>query len=134
MYRADGHGRAAYQPRILLAFLLYGLLRWDPFLPPDRATLPGSTAFRVPAGNSTPDHVTIARFRVPKQAMAGLLIQSLKLYAAANRTHATLEALVAELLSQAAEVDRAEDRQHGTACGDALPQALAGRAERLAKL
>jgi transposase len=40
-------------------------------------------AFRVLAGNSTPDHVTIARFRVRhEQALAGLLIQSLKLAAA----------------------------------------------------
>jgi hypothetical protein len=49
--------------------------------------------------------------------------------AAANRTHAHLQAQVAELLAQAAEADRAEDQQHGTARGDALPQALAGRAE-----
>jgi Transposase domain (DUF772) len=91
-------------------------------------------AFRVLAGNATPDHVTIARFRVRhEQALAGLLVQSLKLCAAAglgrlglvaldgtkiaanaaaaaNRTHATLEAQVAELLQQAAEADRAEDR------------------------
>jgi transposase len=40
-------------------------------------------AFRVLAANSTPDHVTIARFRVRhEQALAGLLIQSLKLCAA----------------------------------------------------
>jgi transposase len=32
-------------------------------------------AFRVLAGNSTPDHVTIARFRVRhEQALAGLLV------------------------------------------------------------
>ena len=54
--------------------------------------------------------------------------------AAANRTHAHLEAQVAELLQQAAEADRAEDQQHGAARGDELPQVLAGRAERLARL
>jgi hypothetical protein len=41
---------------------------------------------------------------------------------------------LAKLLAQAAEADRAEDRQHGTARGDELPRALAGRAERLARL
>src|SRR5829696_10396814 len=105
-----------------------------------------------------PDHVTIARFRVRhEQALAGLLVQSLKLCAAAgmvrlglvaldgtkveanataaaNRTHAHLETQVAELLQQAAAIDQAEDREHGTARGDELPQALAGRAERLARL
>jgi hypothetical protein len=54
--------------------------------------------------------------------------------AAANRTHAHLEAQVAELLQQAAEADRAEEREQGPARGDALPRALAGRAERLARL
>jgi hypothetical protein len=102
--------------------------------------------------------VTIARFRVRhEQALAGLLVASLKLCAAAgmvrlglvaldgtkieanaaaaaNRTHAHLEAQVAELLQQAAEADRAEDRQHGAGRGDELPRALAGRAERLARL
>jgi hypothetical protein len=102
--------------------------------------------------------VTIARFRVRhEQALAGLLVASLKLCAAAgmvrlglvaldgtkieanaaaaaNRTHATLEAQVAELLAQAAEADQREDLQHGDARGDELPRALAGRAERLARL
>jgi hypothetical protein len=115
-------------------------------------------AFRILAANSTPDHVTIARFRVRHEhALAGLLIQSLKLCAAAgmvrlglvaldgtkveanaaaaaNRTHAHLEAQVADLRQQVAATDQAEDRQHGAARGDALPQALAGRAERLARL
>jgi hypothetical protein len=115
-------------------------------------------AFRVLADNATPDHVTIARFRVRhEQALAGLLVASLRLCAAAglvrlglvaldgtkveanaaaaaNRTHAHLEAQVAELLAQAAAADRAEDRQHGAARGEELPRALAGRAERLARL
>ncbi|MDF2745001.1 MAG: family transposase, partial [Actinomycetia bacterium] len=115
-------------------------------------------AFRVLSGNRAPDHVTIARFRVRhEQALAGLLIQSLKLCAgagmvrvglialdgtkieanaaaAANRTHAHLEAQVAELLQQATATDQAEDREHGAARGDELPRALAGRAERLARL
>jgi Transposase domain (DUF772) len=115
-------------------------------------------AFRVLAGNRTPDHVTIARFRVRhEQALAGLLVQSLQLCAAAgivrlglvaldgtkieanaaaaaNRTHAHLQAQVAELLQQAAAADRADDQLHGAGRGDELPRALAGRAERLARL
>src|SRR5215207_521985 len=122
------------------------------------ASLPRSLALRVLSGNSTPDHVTIARFRVRHEhALAGLLVQSLRLSAAAgmvrlglvaldgtkieanaaaaaNRTHAHLEAQVAELLSQAAEADRVEDREHGLSRGDKVPRAVAGRAERLARL
>jgi transposase len=51
-------------------------------------------AFRILAGNRTPDHVTIARFRVRhEQALAGLLIQSLKLCAAAGLVRLGLVAL-----------------------------------------
>jgi transposase len=157
-YRADGHGRAAYQPRMLLAVLLYGYCTGTRSSRQIERRCAEDIAFRVLNGNSAPDHVTIARFRVRhEQALAGLLVQSLKLCAAAgmvrlglvaldgtkteanaaaaaNRTHARLEAQVAELLSQAAEADRAEDREHGSARGDELPQSLAGRAERLARL
>jgi hypothetical protein len=115
-------------------------------------------AFRVLAGNQAPDHVTIARFRVRhQQALAGFLIQSLKLCAAAglvrlgvvaldgtklagnaaekaNRTQQKLEGEVAEILHQAAALDEREDRQHGDPRGDELPKALASKAGRLARL
>jgi hypothetical protein len=115
-------------------------------------------AFRVLAGNQAPDHVTIARFRVRhQQALAGFLVQSLKLCAAAglvrlgvvaldgtkvaanaadraNRTLAKLEDEVAQMLREAAEVDQAEDRQHGPARGDQLPAELTGPTTRLARL
>jgi transposase len=157
-YRADGHGRAAYAPRMLLAVLLYAYCTGIRSSRQIERRCHEDIAFRVLSGNSTPDHVTIARFRVRhEQALAGLLIQSLRLCAtagmvrlglialdgtkveanaatAANRTHAHLEAQVAELLSQAADADQAEDREHGAASGDVLPRALASRAERLARL
>jgi hypothetical protein len=115
-------------------------------------------AFRVLAGNATPDHVTIARFRVRhEQALAGFLVASLKLCAAAgmvrvgtvaldgtklagnaaekaNRTHDKLEAEIAEILRQAAEADQRDDREHGDARGDELPAALASKIGRLARL
>jgi hypothetical protein len=99
------------------------------------------------AGNQVPDHVTIARFRVRhQQALAELLVQSLRLCAAAglvrlslvaldgtkvaanaadkaNRTLDKLQTEVAEILREAAEADQAEDRQHGDARGDELPAA-----------
>jgi len=157
-YRADGHGRAAYEPRMLLAVLLYGYCTGVRSSRQIERRCHEDVAFRVLSGNSTPDHVTIARFRVRHEhALAGLLVQSLRLSAAAgmvrlglvaldgtkieanaaaaaNRTHAHLEAQVAELLSQAAEADRVEDREHGLSRGDKVPRAVAGRAERLARL
>jgi len=157
-YRADGHGRAAYEPRMLLAVLLYGYCTGVRSSRQIERRCHEDVALRVLSGNSTPDHVTIARFRVRHEhALAGLLVQSLRLSAAAgmvrlglvaldgtkieanaaaaaNRTHAHLEAQVAELLSQAAEADRVEDREHGLSRGDEVPRAVAGRAERLARL
>jgi transposase len=157
-YRADGHGRAAYQPRMLLGVLLYAYCTGIRSSRQIERRCHEDVAFRVLASNSIPDHVTIARFRVRhEQALAGLLVASLQLCAAAgmvrlglialdgtkieanaaaaaNRTHAHLQAQVTELLAQAAAADRAEDCQHGVARGDALPRALAGRAERLARL
>jgi Transposase domain (DUF772) len=115
-------------------------------------------AVRVLAANHTPDHVTIARFRVRhEQALAGFLVASLRLCAeagmvqvgvvaldgtklagntsdVANRPLAKLHAEVAEVLGQAAEADRREDAQHGAARGSELPAALASKAGRLARL
>jgi hypothetical protein len=115
-------------------------------------------AFRVLAANQSPDHVTIARFRVRhEQALAGFLVASLKLCAAggmvkvgtvaldgttlagnaadkANRTRDRLEAEVAEILRQAAETDQHEDRLFGEARGDELPAVLASKTSRLARL
>jgi transposase len=156
-YRADGHGRAAYGPGMLLGVLLYGYCTGVRSSRQIERRCHEDIAFRVLAGNSTPDHVTIAASGRHEQALAGLLVASLRLCAAAgmvrlglvaldgtkiqanaaaaaNRTHAHLEAQVAALLQQAAEADRAEDQQHGTGDGDALPRALAGRAERLTRL
>jgi Transposase DDE domain len=107
---------------------------------------------------STTVHVTIARFRARHEtALAGFLVESLKLCAAAgmvhvgtvaldgtklagnaadkaNRTHERLEEEVAEILRQATEADRHEDRLFGDARGDELPPALASKTGRLARL
>jgi len=112
-------------------------------------------AFRVLAANQTPDHVAIAQFPVRhQQALAGFLVASLKLCAAAgmvrvgtvaldgtklaanaaSRTHEKIEREVAEILRQAAEADQRDDLKHGDARGDELPNALASRAGRLARL
>jgi transposase len=62
-YRADGHGRAAYEPRMLLGVLLYGYCTGVRSSRQIERRYHEDIGFRVLAGNSTPDHVTIARFR-----------------------------------------------------------------------
>jgi transposase len=157
-HRDDGHGHPAYDPKLLLGVLLYGYCLGVRSSRQLERRCQEDIAFRVLAGNQTPDHVTIARFRVRhEQALAGFLVESLKLCAAAgmvkvgtvaldgtklagnasdkaNRTLDRLEAEVAEILRQAADADQREDRLFGEARGDELPQALASKAGRLARL
>jgi transposase len=157
-HRNDGHGHPAYDPKTLLGVLLYAYclgVRSSRQL--ERRCIE-DLAFRVLAGNQAPDHVTIARFRIRhEQALAGFLVESLRLCAAAgmvrvgtvvldgtklaanaaeraNRTHDKLRDEAAEILRQAAEADQREDREHGDACGDELPAALASKAGRLQRL
>ena len=130
----------AYDPKALLGVLLCGYrigVRSSRQLehPLHRGSrLPGPVA-----GNHTPDHVTIARFRARHEAaLAGFLVESLKLCAAAgmvrvgtvaldgtklaahaadkaNHTHERREDEVAEILRQAAAADQREDHEHGPA-------------------
>jgi transposase len=157
-YRADGHGRAAYDPKALLGVLLYAYCLGVRSSRQIERRCSEDIPFRVLAANQTPDHVTIARFRVRhEQALAGFLVESLKLCAAAgmvqvgtvaldgtklagnaadkaNRTLDKLQAEVAEILRQAAAADQREDRLFGDARGDELPEALASKTGRLARL
>jgi transposase len=157
-YRADGHGHPAYDPTTLLGVLLYAYAIGVRSSRQLERRCREDLAFRVLAGNQLPDHVTIARFRVRhQQALAGFLVQSLQLCAAAglvrlgtvaldgtkvaanaantaSHTHDKLEREVAEILRQATEIDQREDLQHGQARGDELPEALASKAGRLARL
>jgi transposase len=157
-HRDDGHGHPAYDPKLLLGVLLYAYCLGVRSSRQVERRCVEDLAFRVLAANQTPDHVTIARFRVRhQQALAGILIDSLRLCAAAgmvrvgtvaldgtklagnaaeraNRTLDKLEAEVAEILRQAADADQHEDLEHGPSRGDELPEALASKAGRLQRL
>ena len=157
-HRDDGHGHPAYHPKTLLGVLLYAYTIGVRSSRQVERRCVEDVAFRVLAANQTPDHVTIARFRARhQQALAGFLVESLKLCAAAgmvrlgtvaldgtkvaanaaeraNRTHDKLEGEVAEILRQAAEADQREDGARGQARGDELPPELACKAGRLARL
>jgi len=157
-HRDDGHGHPAYDPKTLLGVLLYGYCLGVRSSRQLERRCQEDITFRVLAANQTPDHVTIARFRVRhEQALAGFLVESLKLCAAAgmikvgvvaldgtklagnaaDKANCTLDRLereVAEILKQAAKADQREDRLFGDARGDELPAALASKADRLARL
>jgi transposase len=157
-HRADGHGHPAYDPKMLLGVLLYAYAIGVRSSRQVERRCQEDVAFRVLAANQTPDHVTIARFRVRhQQALAGFLVESLQLCAAAgmvrvgvvaldgtkvaanasdkaNRTQEKLEREVAEILRQAAETDQHEDQLFGDVRGDELPPELASKADRLARL
>ena len=84
-YRTDGHGHPAYDPKLLLGVLLYGYCLGVRSSRQLERRYQEDIAFRVLAANQLPDHVTIARFRVRhQQALAGFLVASLKLCAAAG--------------------------------------------------
>jgi transposase len=157
-HRDDGHGHPAYDPKTLLGVLLYAYCVGVRSSRQIERRLTEDIAFRVLAANHTPDHVTIARFRVRhQQALADFLVASLKLCEAAgmvrvgtvaldgtkvaanaattaSHTLDKIEAEVAQILRQAADADQREDLEHGQARGDELPDALASKAGRLARL
>jgi transposase len=144
-YRADGHGRAAHEPRMMVALLLYAYARGERSSRQIERNLHDDVAYRVIAANATPDHATIARFRQRHEqaiaelfgevlglcAMAGiaqatvLCVDSTKLNANASRDATrTYEQLAKEILEEADATDQAEDEQFGERRGDELPLEL----------
>jgi transposase len=145
-YRADGHGRAAHDPAMMVARLVYAYARGQRSSRVIERGCFEDIAFRVISANRQPDHTTIARFRQRHEcALAALFGQVLGFCAQAGladvavlavdgtRVHANAseramrdyEQLAAEALQEAAEVDAAEDERFGDRRGDELPAELA---------
>src|SRR3954449_6213781 len=141
-YRADGHGRAAHDPAMMVALLLYVYAIGERSSRRVERRCLEDVATRVICANQTPDHTTIARFRQRHEAaLAGLFGEVLALCAEAGLVevgivavdgtkvhanasqHATrdYEQIAAEMLEEADAVDRAEDEQFGDRRGDELP-------------
>jgi transposase len=84
-YREDGHGRAAYEPSMMVALLLYC---WARGMRSSRAierACVEDVACRVIAAHQQPDHATIARFvERHERALAGLFGEVLTLCADAG--------------------------------------------------
>lgn len=160
-YRADGHGRPAYDPAVMVALLLYGYCTGVRSSRQVERRIREDLAFRVLAGGLWPDHVTIARFRARHaDALAGLLVDSLRLCAQAglvkvglvaldgtkmaanaspdrNRTMDAITKQVQGILAEAAALDAAEDAVNGGAGpvdGQRVPDGLVDPVKRRAQL
>src|ERR1700760_4770911 len=155
-----GSGSASYHPAVLLSLLVYGCATGVfSSRKLERASY-DSVAFRFIAANDHPDHDTIATFRRRfLKDIEGLFVRVLELaremgmlklgtvgldgtkihanasrhsalsYEHAGKIEAQLKAEVAELLARAEAADQAD-----VADGMSIPEELARREERLAKL
>src|SRR5437588_1508909 len=61
-YRADGHGRAAYEPSLMVTLILYAFSTGVQSSRVIERNCREHVAFRVITGNLVPDHMTVARF------------------------------------------------------------------------
>lgn len=157
-YRQDGSGRPAHDPRMMVALLLYAYSVGVTSSRGIERRCVDDVAFRVIAGNTQPDHATIARFLVRhREAVSELFVQvlgmcgragmvrvgtvavdSTKLAANAsasqNVTFASFEEAARRIIQEAIDTDRREDELYGDARGDELPPELADPATRKARI
>ena len=84
-YRADGHGRAAHDPAMMVALLLYVYAIGERSSRRIERRCLEDVATRVICANQAPGHTTIARFRQRHEtALAGLFGEVLALCAEAG--------------------------------------------------
>jgi transposase len=145
-YREDGHGRAAYEPSVMIALLLYC---WSRGVRSSRAierACVEDIACRVIAAQQRPDHATIARFVERHERALGdlfgevlvlcadaglatvriIAIDGTKVAANASRDRTmSYEQLARTIVDEAIATDAAETAQHGERRGDELPDIVA---------
>jgi transposase len=156
-YQLGGAGRAPYDPRMLVALLLYAYARGNRSSRGIERACWEDVACKVITAMRTPDHSTIAEFRRRHESdlaelfddvlglcrEAGLLsvgvitIDGTKIKANASMDqNRSYRDLVMQILREAEETDQAEDRLHGKdRRGDELPEELRtaeGRRQALA--
>src|ERR671925_1236793 len=135
-YRADGSGRPAHDPAMMVALLLYAYAVGERSSRAIERRCREDVAFRVITANQVPDHATVARFRVRHEAaIAGLFGQVLALCAEGGmvsvgviavdgtKVHANAsrdanldhEQIARRILEEAAQIDELEDERYGDA-------------------
>jgi transposase len=157
-YRGDGWGRAAFDPQMMVALLLYAYAVGERSSRGIERRCREDVAFRIITANHIPDHATIARFRARhEQALAGTFTQMLALCARAGlvwvglvaldgsllaghaspqatHSYASIRDEVERILAEAAQADACDDERLGEARGDELPAELADRRSRRERL
>jgi transposase len=152
-YRADGHGRAAYEPSLMVALVLYAFATRQRSSRAIERHCRQDVAYRVITGNLVPDHATISRFICRhERALSDLFGDVLRLCDRAGlvgpgvvsidgtriagnaspEVNHSFEQIAREILAEAKATDAAEDELYGERRGDELPEQLrtpAGRRE-----
>jgi transposase len=144
-YRADGLGRAAYEPSLMVALVLYAFAGGQRSSRAIERHCRQDVAYRVITGNVIPDHATIARFICRhERALAGLFGEVLKLCDRAGmvkpgvvsidgtriagnaspEVNHEFDRIAREILAEAKAIDEAEDELYGEERGDELPEQL----------
>jgi transposase len=154
-YRSNGQGRAAYDPAMMVALLLYAYAIGDRSSRGIERACEVNVAFKVITALEVPDHSTIAEFRRRHETALGDVFQSVltlcaeaglvsvgeiaidgtKIKANASKDrNRTYESIVLDILEQAERADRDDDQELGSARGDELPEPLRTREGRRAAL
>ena len=144
-YRADGHGRAAYDPSMMVRVILYGFATGVQSSRAIDRHCREHVAYRVLTGNLVPDHVRISRFicrheqalAAPYNQVLGLCAQAglvdsgvvsvdgTRIAANASRErNQEFGQIAIEIVEQVKATDEAEDQELGEARGDELPEEL----------
>jgi transposase len=144
-YRADGHGRAAYEPSLMVTLVLYAFATDVRSSRGIERHCRQDVGYRVITGNVVPDHATIARFVVRHQgALADLFSEVLRLCDQAGLVKPGLVAIdgtrlsgnasrernrefgkiAKEIVERVKATDEAEDETLGEERGDELPEQL----------
>jgi transposase len=144
-YRANGQGRAAYEPSMMVALLIYSYARGNRSSRGIERACREDVTYKLITAMAIPDHSTIAEFRRRhEKALGGLFtavlalceeaglvevgvisIDGVKIRANASRgANRTYEKLVADILKEAEETDRWEDGLFGEDRGDEPPEHL----------
>ena len=144
-YRDNGQGRAAYEPSMVVALLLYAYARGNRSSRGIERACREDVVYKLITAMRVPDHSTIAEFRRRHERALGELftavlalceeaglvevgvisIDGTKIRANASRgANRTYERLVADILKEAEETDRWEDGLFGPDRGDEVPEHL----------
>src|SRR4051812_22443670 len=150
-YREDGHGRAAYEPSMMVALLLYCWSRGVRSSRRIERACVEDVACRVIAAQQRPDHATIARFVERHERALGELfgevltlcadaglatvgviaIDGTKVHANASRDRTVdYETIARAIVEEQVTVDAAQDAAFGDRRGDELPELVASRQGR----